>query len=93
MAVVVMVIVAVVCTLASHMGLTGTIGKALDKILGCTKCFTFWVSVIYFYTLYALPAALACAIATSYLSIWIEMGLVLLNGKYNELWKRLTQRR
>lgn len=93
MIVIVVVIVAVVCALASHLGLTQAVGKTIDKVFGCTKCFTFWISALYFYISYSVPVALACAIAASYLSIWVEVYLVFLNRKYNELWKRLVQKK
>ena len=91
---VVTVTLAVVCALASHLGLTAAVGKTASKVFGCTKCFTFWFSVVYLYaTNHSVPVSLACAIAASYLSVWCEMGFVLLNDKYNELWGKIMQKR
>ena len=85
---------AVVCTLACHLGLTAAVGKTVCKVFGCTKCFTFWMSVVYlFATNHSVPVILACSIAASYLSVWCEMGFVLLNGKYNELWERVMRKK
>lgn len=89
-----LVTLAVVCALASHLGLTAAVGKTAGKIFGCTKCTTFWVSTVYMYaTNHSVPVSLACAIAASYLSVWCEMGFVFLNQKYNELWERIMRKR
>lgn len=91
---VVTVTLAIVCALASHMGLTVAVGKTVGRVFGCTKCLTFWVSVVYLYaTEHSVPVSLTCAIVASYLSVWVEMGFVLLNDKYNELWEKIMRKK
>jgi hypothetical protein len=88
------VTLAIVCALATHLGLTSAVGKAASKVFGCTKCFTFWVSAVYLCaTNHSVPVSLACAIVASYLSVWVEIGFVFLNGKYNELWERVMRKK
>ena len=88
------VTLAIVCALASHLGLTAAVGKTAGRVFGCTKCTTFWVSVVYLCaTNHSVPVSLACAIAASYLSVWVELGFVFLNHKYDELWEKIMRKK
>lgn len=88
------VTLAIVCALASHLGLSSAVGKTVNKVFGCTKCTTFWVSVVYLCaTNHGVPVSLACAIVASYLSVWVELGFVFLNDKYDKLWEKVVQKK
>lgn len=88
-----MITATMVCALASHLGLFGAMGRILARVFGCTKCATFWVSVVYclYFCEYGFARAFCISIVASYLSVWVEMLYVWLNGKYNELWERITK--
>jgi len=83
---------AVVGALMSHLGLGVAVSKVACKVLSCTKCATFWLTVVACYVLGVGVAGTVCAAAAAcYCSLWAELGFVWLNQRYNELWERLTK--
>lgn len=83
---------AVVGALMSHLGLGVAVGKVACRVLSCTKCATFWLTLIACYVLrFGCVEAVCVAAAACYCSLWAELGLVWLNQRYNELWERLTK--
>lgn len=93
MCVMVMIIAAMVGALASHLGLMKAVGKVCARVLSCTKCATFWMSVVYcmYVCGFGFAETFCTSVVASYLSVWVEMFYVWLNRKYNELWEQILK--
>ena len=93
MCLIVIIIAAVFGAMVSHLGLLRAAGKVMARVFDCTKCATFWISVVYclYECEYGFAETFCISTAASYLSVWVEMLYVYLNGKYNELWERMAK--
>ena len=84
----------VLATLAQHLGLTGAVAGVVSRIARCHKCCSFWctLSVLMLYGCGMLES-LALALLAAYLSHWLGLALIVLQGIYNSLWERLERNR
>lgn len=88
------VMVALSCVLAIHMGLIDAVEERLCfkfRVLNCTKCFTFW-SVLALGALrrHGLVVSVATAFICSYLALWLDLGLSYLSKYYNRWYEKIN---
>lgn len=91
------------CTAANHLGLVTAIERRVGlllPVLGCVKCATFWCTLLWLVarsvcgdgiaaTTQALPAILATSFLSSYLAIWLELGMAYIDTLYNRIYNSL----
>ena len=83
-----------VATLANHLGLTEAVFRILPRIVRCSKCLSFWLTL-------AVLAWVGCDIVTAvvlsifmaYLSLWFDILLFKFNEFYNAIWERIQSRK
>lgn len=88
------VLLAVGCVLFINMGLSEAIQEALcvrSKFLSCPKCLCFWLTLAFLlFSGCRVIAALGASFLFSYAALWADLGLTMLNKKYNELNEKLS---
>ena len=86
------------CVMAIHMGLVDAVLKVLriqDRnipIIQCPKCLTFH-AVLWFlvFTGHSIIVSLATAFFLSYIAIWLDLFLGLLDYYYEHIYKRIPE--
>ena len=76
------------CCLFIHLGLGDTLGKLFDTdfvLFRCVKCLTFWCVLGYSLTLLSMEQAVCVAFVLAYASLWVELLLGKIAGKYEKL--------
>lgn len=77
---------------AHHLGLTEEAAKIADKISGCPKCCSFWISLSALLFNGCNPfIAIALSLLVAYLSFYFGLILILLQRLYNWLWQKVNQ--
>lgn len=89
----VMLMISVV--LFNHMGLCETIEKVLHykfKILSCSKCGTFWASLIS-YVVGGTPIieSIALSFVLAYIALWLELALALMAKWYETCYDKISE--
>lgn len=86
-------LLAVGCTLFVNMGLSDAIQETLgfhSRILSCPKCCSFWVVLVFLIVKRApFYEVVSASFLLSYLALWLDLGLSVLNRKYNELYEQI----
>ena len=78
--------------LAHHLGLTEAIAGVITKIAKCHKCVVFWVTLFTLtFSGYNLFIVIGLSLFNAYLSNWVGLILIWLNGKYYAIWERLSK--
>lgn len=87
------VLVAVSCVLAIHMGLVDAIGDTLHyrfRVLNCTKCLVFWSEfVIGLVCGRGVLASVATAFICAYVALWADLALSYLSKYYNRWYEKI----
>lgn len=74
--------------LFNHLGLAEELTFRTKKnvVINCVKCCTFWCTFLYMIlNETGFITAITIALILSYISLWIEVLLSILNKKYNEI--------
>ena len=79
------------CTMVNHLGLIDAIENIIHKkliVLNCSKCLTFWVSLVYL--LFNLPVitSLSIAFALAFIATWFELILGLIDKMYDKIYSK-----
>ena len=87
------------CTAANHLGLIAAIERIIKRrlpVVNCPKCLTFWSAMAYgIVTLScsslqdifaAIPRLCATSLLSSYLAIWLELLMYLIDTFYNMIY-------
>lgn len=77
------------CVAANHLGLVSAIEKKIGRtipIIGCTKCLTFWISLVVCFPSHNLVSTIAIAFLSSYAAIWLELAMGMLDNLYMYLY-------
>lgn len=81
----------IVATLAQHLGLTEAVARIGLRIARCSKCTSFWATVLVLAFSGCEPAMIAgLSVLSAYLSHWVGLALLHLNNLYNSIWQRKT---
>lgn len=75
-----------------HLGLSKEIARISNKILNCSTCLTFWVtlSACYFFAKQEIIICLIIAISCAYSANYVSLIFIYLNKLYNKLWQKLN---
>ena len=87
-----------VCVTANHLGLISKIEDITRKkfpVINCTKCSTFWVTLIFFLwkseeIMGEFPLILAISFLASYSAIWLELFEGFIDTLYLKLYGKIT---
>lgn len=84
--------ITIICVLANHMGLVGAIEKELDQkipIVDCSKCATFWFSLIYLaFDGGNIIISIAASFCVAYLAVWLELLLGIIDKGYDNIYEK-----
>lgn len=85
--------VAVLMTLAQHMGLPEAIARVVLQVARCAKCLTFWTCLMVLILLGCNPlVAASLSLCAAYSTYWIGLAFIMLNKLYERLWQLLTRK-
>lgn len=88
------ILLAASCVLFVNMGLSEAIQETIGirlRIASCPKCLVFWLTVTYLvFSGCRILTAVGASFLFSYAALWADLGLSMLNRKYNELCKQLS---
>lgn len=77
---------------AHHLGLTEEVAKIAEKIAGCPKCCSFWITLfVLLFNGCNIFVAAALSLLAAYLSFYFGLMLMLLQRLYNWLWQKVNQ--
>lgn len=97
------ILIAFICAAANHLGLVAAIEAVIRHklpIINCPKCSTFWLTYIVNFVMMdyssgtdpvlraVIPGA-ACALASSYLAIWMELLMGYVDVLYNKVYEQI----
>lgn len=78
---------------AHHLGLTEEAAKIIDKIAGCPKCCSFWLTLfVLLLSNCNLLVAIALSLVAAYLSYYFGLILMLFQKVYNWLWQKVNKK-
>ena len=86
------------CTAANHLGLIGKIEGIIGKnipILNCSKCSTFWFTLVYmvgemgFSNIPQIPLMFAISFLNAYLAIWAELGMGFIDTLFDKCYETI----
>lgn len=79
--------------LAGHLGLLDYASSVLSKVVGCSKCMTFWMVVVILLCQEHNPViTVTLAMLYAYVSLWFELLLGALNQLYDWIWEKIIKR-
>lgn len=77
---------------AHHLGLAEEAAKIIDKIAGCPKCISFWLTLfVLLLSNCNLLVAIALSLVAAYLSYYFGLILMLFQNVYNWLWEKVNK--
>lgn len=77
------------CVASHHLGLIDAVEKFLHcrfRLIGCTKCFTFWCTLIY---CIKCRESMLVSVATSFLFAWLAIWFELCMGITDTIYKKI----
>lgn len=83
------------CTAANHIGPIPDIERFIKRklpVVGCIKCLTFWAVLVYCCWKTAasdLPTVLAISFLSAWASIWLDLGMGMIDGLYLKVYDTL----
>ena len=86
------VLLMIVATVATHLGLSQAIGTVVTKVCKCHKCLSFWLT-LFGLIVAGCPVVIAALLSllAAYVSNWLVLLLIKLNHLYELLWERLSK--
>lgn len=82
------------CVLFISMGLSDEVQRRIgiqSKFLSCPKCLCFWSTLLLLLISGCeLITAVCASFLFSYVAMWADLGLSMLNKKYNELYEQIS---
>lgn len=76
---------------AHHLGLTEEAAKIAEKIAGCPKCCSFWITLFVLLYCGCNPlVSVALSLFVAYLSFYFGLVLMLLQKIYDWLWQKVN---
>lgn len=83
------------CVAANHLGLVSAFERLVKRdipILNCPKCLTFWTSLVVCFPAHSLISTIAIAFAASYVAIWLELAMGILDNFYLYLYETFCRK-
>ncbi len=84
------------CVAVNHLGLVAAIEKVIRHnlpVLNCPKCLTFWSVLVYGLvccdTIATIPTIVAVAFLCSYVAIWLELLMYIIDTLYNRIYGKI----
>ena len=85
---------AIGCVLFINMGLSDALQEFFgfrSRILSCPKCLVFWTTLaLLLISKCRFVFAVGGSFLYSYIALWADLGLSMLNKKYNEIYKQIS---
>ena len=83
-----------ICVAMNHMGFISAIEREVGHelpILNCTKCSSFWLTLVYsLYTTKVFIASVAMAFLLSYVAVWLELLMGLIDSFYLKFYEKIV---
>ena len=81
-----------ICVSVNHLGLVEAIQRIIKHnvpIVNCSKCLTFWVSLIFLFGKTDLVNIMFLSLLAAYLSLWVELAMGIIDKFYVRLYEKI----
>ena len=82
----------IIACLAQHLGLPQAIAMVMAKVAKCSKCLTFWITLIVLLIAGCnIIIAIMLAVVMAYASYYFGLVIILLQSMYEWLWEKVNK--
>ncbi len=77
---------------AVHLGLVDAVERTVGfrlPIVGCPKCLTFWLTLLYGCPRFGVAASVAISFLCAYAALWLELGMGYIDTLYNKIYEAI----